>query len=243
MRCWPKILTKIHGWTVVNQVPNIESTHYDYVVCCMKNLQDVKPSVADIIRPAVTPGKTAIVLIQNGLNIEKPIVEAFPTNPALSGVTFIGSHEPSPGVIEHTFKDIMLIGSFDNPNIDKAVSDAAARDFAMRYSAGGKTDCTYVEDANRSRWEKLLYNGTLNPICAIMRTDTSSLRLSNSIEGLVRPAMEEIRAAASAKGYDLPQSAVRKMIDIDPIDLFFKPSMCVDAIKVQDLTPKIRKSS
>ena len=221
---------------MVNNVPSVQDStesHYDYVVCCMKNIQDIKPSITDIIRQAITLGKTAIVLVQNGLNIEKPIVEAFPTNPVLSGVTFIGSHEPSPGVIEHTFKDIMLIGSFDNPNIDQTTGQAAAQDFATRYSAGRRTDCTYVEDANRSRWEKLLYNGTLNPICAVMRTDTSSLRLSNSIEGLVRPAMEEIRAAATAKGYELPQSAVQKMIDIDSMDLFFKPSMCVDAIKVR----------
>lgn len=220
---------------MVNSVPDVQSSpenHYDYIVCCMKSIQDIKPSIADIVQPAVTPGKTAIILIQNGLNIEKPIVQAFPSNPVISGVTFIGSHEPSPGVIEHSFRDIMLIGAFDHPNIDKAVSQTAARDFAARYSAGGKTDCTYVEDANRSRWEKLIYNGTLNPVCAIMRTDTSSLRLSDSIEGLVRPAMEEIRATAKAKGYEMPLSVVDKMINIDPEDLFFKPSMCVDAEKV-----------
>jgi len=220
----------------VDSVPSVQPEgvdHFDYVVCCTKHLQDAEPSLPDIIRPAITPCKTAIALIQNGLNIEKPLIEAFPSNPILSGVTFIGSHEPSPGVISHTFRDIMLIGAFSNPSIPTETAEAAAQDFATRYGAGGKTDCMYVADANRSRWEKLVYNATLNPICAIMRTDTSSLRLSDSIEGLVRPAMKEIRAAAKAKGYDLPQSVVQKMIDIDPIDLFFKPSMCVDAFNVR----------
>jgi ketopantoate reductase len=42
---------------------------YKYIICTTKNVADVKPSVADIIKPAVTPGYTIIVLLQNGLNI------------------------------------------------------------------------------------------------------------------------------------------------------------------------------
>lgn len=204
---------------------------FDYVVCCTKNIPDLKPTVADIIAPAITPSHTSIVLIQNGLNIEKPILSAFPTNPIISGVTFMGSHEPSPGTIEHTFADNILIGAFDNPNIDHSTSTSAAKDFATRYGAGGKTDCQYTSDANFSRWEKLVYNATMNPLCAILRTDTSRIRLSNSVDELVRPAMEEVRAAALAKGHALPETVVQRMIDMDPIDLFFQPSMCVDALK------------
>ena len=48
-----------------------------------KSLPDVY-SVPDIIAPAITKGKTTIVLIQNGLGVEDPIVERFPDNPIVS---------------------------------------------------------------------------------------------------------------------------------------------------------------
>lgn len=55
-----------------------------------------------MIAPAITPGRTAIVLLQNGLNIERPIVDAFPTNPVLSGITVIGATESPKGTVKHT---------------------------------------------------------------------------------------------------------------------------------------------
>ncbi|OQO05426.1 hypothetical protein B0A48_09194 [Cryoendolithus antarcticus] len=226
----------LNGWRpheVVDQVPAIGfgKPGFDTVVCCTKNIQDSTPSIEELIRPAVTPGYTTVVLIQNGLNIELPLVAQFPQNVILSGVSFMGSHEPEPGIIEHDFEDKLVVGAFRNPGTSAALSNARARDFVGHYSAGGKTVCEYTADANRSRWEKLVYNATMNPICAILRTDTATLRLSDSIENLVRPAMEEIRAAASANGYNLDASIAQRMIDMDPMEIFFKPSMCMDALK------------
>jgi hypothetical protein len=44
-----------------------------YIICTTKNIPDVPPSLGDLIKPAVTPGHSIIVLIQNGLNMEKPL--------------------------------------------------------------------------------------------------------------------------------------------------------------------------
>lgn len=59
---------------------------YDFILVTTKNVADVPPTVSDLIAPAVTPGKTAIVLSQNGLNIEKPVVARFPNNPIISSL-------------------------------------------------------------------------------------------------------------------------------------------------------------
>lgn len=88
---------------------------FDYIIVATKNVADVPPSVAEIIAPAVANPMTAIVLIQNGLNIEKPLVEAFPDNPILSGITFMGAKEKPAGYIKHTNKDISLIVSSPKP--------------------------------------------------------------------------------------------------------------------------------
>jgi 2-dehydropantoate 2-reductase len=187
----------------------------------------------DLIRPAVTPGYSIIVLIQNGLNIEKPLLEAFPSNIVLSGVSVCGSHEVEHGHIVHDFPDELYIGAFDNPSLKAEVQEQAAKDFVQAYSAAGKTKCSFKPDVAWTRWRKLLYNACLNPICAITDLDTGRIRLApGAVDDLVRPAMEEIRMVAKALGHDLSADLIDFMITIDPIDMYNPPSMQEDVRKV-----------
>jgi len=83
------------------------------------------------------------------------------------------------------------------------------------------------------RWRKLVYNACLNPICAITGLDTGRLRLADGVvEGLVRPVMREIVAAAKAKGVELGDEVVEFMIEVDPLELYLSPSMLADVRKV-----------
>ena len=221
----------------MNAIPNQTEKQFDYVVLTTKNLADHKPSAADLIEPAVVPGKTVIVLIQNGLNIEFPFFAKFPDNICLSGVSLIGSHETDPAVIEHEDPDRLVIGAFRNPGLPQEKEDLAAHDFIKMYSAGGKTVCSFTADVPFHRWQKLVYNACLNPICAITGLDTGRIRLADDTVGeLLRPAMEEIVAAAKASGVILPSGVVDRMINIDPLTLYLRPSMLEDVRKVRDNT-------
>ena len=233
----------ISGWRptkIVNNVPNVSKEAlqpYDYLVCTTKNIPDNPPTLCELIGPAVTPGHTIIVLIQNGLNIEKPVFAAFPQNIVLSGISMIGSHEWSHGIIEHDDSDLLDIGPFRNPLLDTAREQAAAEAFVRMYSAGGKTACNYKPDVGWGRWRKLIYNACLNPICAITGLDTGRIRLADgAVANLVKPAMEEIRAAAKATGHDLPEDIADTMINIDPLTMYLPPSMLGDMKKVSMLS-------
>ncbi|CAD0015981.1 unnamed protein product [Aureobasidium pullulans] len=226
----------LSGWRpsrLTQSVPTADEQRFDYIVCTTKNIPDSSTKVVDLIAPAVIPGHTVVVLVQNGLNIEKPIFERFPQNIVLSGVSMIGSTETSHGVIKHLDPDELLIGAFHNPNLDMEVQHAAAREFIEIYSAGGKTQCEFVPNVPFSRWRKLVYNACLNSTCAITGLDTGRLRIAGSpIKALVRPAMEEIKLAANASGVTLPDDVAEKMMDIlEPISDFFAPSMLVDVRK------------
>ncbi|CAG8976505.1 hypothetical protein HYALB_00006002 [Hymenoscyphus albidus] len=62
--------------------------------------------------------------------------------------------------------------------------------------------------------------------------DTSSTRMAGfPIEGVVGPLMEEVVGVARAAGHELPGGIVEDMIDCDPWDTFFKPSMQQDIEK------------
>jgi 2-dehydropantoate 2-reductase len=233
------VLTVPSQRTVMNRIPNISNAAqppFDYIVCTTKNCPDIKPTLPTIISSAVTPGHSIIVLIQNGLNIEKPFFEAFPENIVLSGVSMIDSHEAEPGHIIHEEPDILYVGPFHNPNLELDLEKMASEAFIKIYAAAGKTQCRPCEDVPLARWRKLVFNACLNPICAITGLDDARVRLvEGAVEGLLRPVMTEIVAIAKALGHVLPEDVIDTMINLDPMDLYLKPSMQCDIEKVKSL--------
>jgi ketopantoate reductase len=222
---------------VVNTVPDVSKDDlppFDYIVTTTKNCPDISPTLQELIRPAVTPHRTTIVMIQNGLNIEQAMFEAFPTNVVLSGVSMIDSHEGQLGEILHEDKDLLHLGAFQNPALgDHQHEIAMAHKFIQIYGAGGKTDVRFSENVPWARWRKLVFNAVLNPLCAITGMDDARIRLTNSlVDGLVKPAMKEIVDTAAKLGHILPEDIIDTMIYLDPIDLYLKPSMQCDIEKV-----------
>jgi ketopantoate reductase len=89
----------------------------------------------------------------------------------------------------------------------------------------------------------LIFNAALNPICAITGLDDGRIRLApGGVEGLVKPAMQEIYETAKELGYLLPDDIIDTMLNMDPLDLYLKPSMQVDIEKVcESLTRELEK--
>ncbi|KAL1852628.1 hypothetical protein Plec18167_007722 [Paecilomyces lecythidis] len=240
---------KVEGWRpteIRTTIPDIktdkDSQPYDFIIVTTKNTPDIPPSLPSLIAPAVTPGHTSIMLLQNGLNIEKPFFAAFPENPILSGVSLIGATETAPGKVLHDDRDRMIVGAFPRPISSSTSSSppeptpkdhASASHFVDIYSASGNVVCDLTQNVGLVRWRKLVYNASYNSICAITGLDTTRMRFAGEpLRQLIRPAMWEIIATARAAGYALPQEEeiVETMVDVDPWS-FFKPSMLQDVEK------------
>ncbi|KAH7014115.1 ketopantoate reductase PanE/ApbA-domain-containing protein [Microdochium trichocladiopsis] len=241
---------EIHAWKprggILAHIDRTGSIKFDYVICSTKNIPDGPgPTVAQLVKPYVTPGHTAIVLIQNGINIETPLIAAFPHNAVLSGISLIGVIEPEPGHIVHNDADKLMVGYFPNPGLpDHATQEKAARDFIRLYSASAKVEASYDADVPWTRWRKLLYNAVYNPLSALTDSDTSRLRLSarqdqrdpsqshNVLDHLILPAMREIQAAARAvHQVELPDALLESVVEADSIAEFLLPSMQQDVQK------------
>jgi len=232
----------IKGWRpshLLNTVPDAQDTNtpaYDYIIAATKNIPDVKPTVVDIISPAVTPGETTILLLQNGLNIEKPILAKFPTNTVLSGVSLIGATETEHGVIRHDDTDDCKLGPFPNPHsstTQSSTAETSARTFLKAYNASAKATWTHDPNVPLTRWRKLLYNASFNPVAALTGLDTARMRMSEFIiDDLILPLMREIKAVAKAAGSELlPEDVEQSIVRADPTDTAFVPSMGQDAAK------------
>lgn len=194
----------------------------------MKNLPDVY-SIPDIIRPVVTPVATSIVLVQNGIAIEQPFLDAFPKNTLLSGVAMIGCELNGRDVL-HNDPDILYIAPFVNPQLPEADQHDACRKFAKMYESGG-AQCHIAEDIVWNRWRKLVWNASFNTVCALTNLDSGRVQDAGCIDTLIRPAMAEIVAIAKAANYTLPPDIVDQMVAYTPKEVYAKPSMQVDAIR------------
>jgi ketopantoate reductase len=177
---------------VRNTIPNILEENlppYDYILLATKNIPDVPPTVVDLVTPALPKSNThtTLILLQNGLNIQKPFLESHPATPVLSGVSLIGTAELTPGQIVHDEPDKLFIGAFTNPNLPSNIGEEKPKEFVEMYGAAGKTQVFYSPNVLYDRWKKLVYNACLNPICAIAGLDTGRIRCAGgALDGLVR---------------------------------------------------------
>jgi 2-dehydropantoate 2-reductase len=178
-----------------------KDTVYDYVLVTTKCFPGSKPSLADLIRPALIgrPG-TPIALIQNGIEIEKEIADEFPENPILSGVVYLPTTQISPGVIDYPeMLNLLEVGTYP-ANAPDRHKDAANMLAYLMVQGGG--EASSYEDVQRARWTKLLVNASWNPICALsMSTDGDFLLTSEPFaHELVWGIMMEIVALATKLG-------------------------------------------
>lgn len=221
---------EVKGWKPANIFPSVEAAkhiEYDFVVVSTKSLPDlVKPE--ELVEPVITPGKTSVVLMQNGFDLGRPFFTKYPNNVIISGVSHIGSHNHH-GVINQTQQDKTFIGYFESPNLSKDVQEAKTKEFISIYS-NDKNNCNYHESAKWMRYKKLVYNATLNTVCALTGVDTGRLDLAGGLEAVSIPAMREVIAVAKEDGCELPDDVINTVIHSDDGD-WFQPSMLVDVKK------------
>ncbi|KAK2746155.1 hypothetical protein FQN55_005784 [Onygenales sp. PD_40] len=219
--------------STVTEAVEAETEPFDYIVVTTKQLPDIF-SIPDIIRPAVTPGLTTVVLIQNGLDIELPIIEAFPTNTVMSSISMIGSRTEGENGIFQLGPDIQTIGPHFHDGLDRAVQLQKARQFVEIYTAGSKgagakdAEMTFSEDMPVARWQKLLWNSTFNTLCTLMDMNVGELQSSGGRETLLIPAMWEIYAIAKAAGHPPPEEMIQIYAYRLPNDCPYRPSMLLD---------------
>ncbi|KAJ5278841.1 Ketopantoate reductase ApbA/PanE [Penicillium angulare] len=224
---------KLSGWRpsqIINAVPEADTNDpFDFLVVSMKTVPEIS-NISKIIAQSITPGHTTIVLMQNGMYLEPPFIEAFPTNVVLSGASYIGAHERNAHII-HDDPDHFHIGAFHNPRLDVQHEKERLEAFTTAYNGSKAVNAVPVDDIMLYRWRKIIWNGTYNPICAITQLDNAAVRRCGGEYSLIRPAMAEMAAIAKADGYDLGENIVDEMVNKTPIELCFRPSMLVDIDK------------
>ncbi|EJS44415.1 YDL144C [Saccharomyces arboricola H-6] len=246
---------QLEGWrphniyrTVEDAAAEANERGYDYVVVTTKNIIDgpADSRLPNIIRPVLEKNKklhgsqltTHILLVQNGIDIEKDILQEFPKDEyqytVLSGIQLIGSTKIGTAHISQVSQDYLTCGAFD-PQDTAAVQ--AANEFVKMYSNEGHNFVEFDPRVRYSRWKKLVYNAAINTSTALVGLDVPRClefgvdKKSTEVE-VFRPAMEEIIAIAASEGITIEEKFITTFTEITR-NKVFKPSMCVDRDKGQ----------
>ncbi|ONH77332.1 putative 2-dehydropantoate 2-reductase [Pichia kudriavzevii] len=217
-----------HVYKDVKEAYN-EQGPFDYIVITTKNIPDVNP-VEKMIEGAYSKD-TPIVLLENGIGIERSMFRAYPDATVISGVTMISSTLFHGKIVKHVGVDSVSFGPFINPNLDRDLQIAKAKKFAKLYY-NQHNGAKYDEDVKFIRWKKLVYNAAINTTCAITNVDCGRLELFGGMDKIVRPAMKEVIAIAKADGVTLPEGIDEAMIRSDDGE-YYPPSMLIDVRKNQ----------
>ena len=173
----------------------------DYILLCTKVIKTLNR--IKLIKSAVKP-KTAIVFIQNGIEIEQELRDAFPNNELISGLAFICSNRIAPGKIAHLAYGRLTLG-----NVPDGVSHKT-QTLSKAFIQSG-IDCQTTDNIITARWQKCIWNAPFNPLSVLSNgLDTSSILKHQ--EDLVRNIMQEVFTIAAITGHPLPSDIIASNI-------------------------------
>lgn len=189
----------------------------DYVLLCTKVIPSI--SRAELVRPWVSPG-TAIVFIQNGVDIEEEMLAAFPSNEVISGLAFICSNRAQSGDIQHLAYGRLVLG-----NLPTGSSRKTEQLCALFNNAG--IDCAASTSIVTERWKKCIWNAPFNPL-SVLSGGLPTLDILQNQEATVRRIMQDVFNIAAAAGHALPETIIDANIEHTYAMPPYKTSMLLD---------------
>ena len=181
---------------------------WDYVIVATKALPDVSDD-STLLDGLVSPA-TAILLVQNGLGIEKPYANRFPQNLVISGVTIASCVQPQPGAVKHNRWTRLTIGPYLPPSNSQGSPFTGPRPLQQVHETtakhkteqlvhwlqqGGIKDAEACEHAamQLTRWHKIAINAAMNPTSVLSGGTTNVVMTHNpEIERHLRGIMNEV---------------------------------------------------
>ncbi len=188
---------------------------------CDVVLIGLKTTANDRLPRLVTPlagPDTAFVILQNGLGNEAQLAAALGPERIFGGLCFVCLNRVAPGVIRHTAYGFVVLGEHQRTPGPRAQA-------LIRLFERAAIPCRLTDNLEQARWEKLIWNIPFNGLgvagaagydaLARGRLEanqrlgpclTTDILLGDSKwEALVRELMNEVIAAARARGFPVKE--------------------------------------
>lgn len=185
----------------------------DYVIVAVKATANA--AVTPLIQKILTSSGT-VLLIQNGINCEPEYALGLgPNQSVVGGLAMIAAERTAPNIVEHYALGALTVGSYADNYVTAPDSKQPHELARLLIEAGVPTHI--APNLLSARWQKLLWNGSFNPISVLADMNTYEMTQDPHIASLVRRVMNEYLQAAQADGCD-------GLTDVD-CDMMFQSSV------------------
>lgn len=208
---------------------------FDFVIVSTKSLGTTAVSG---LEKFIDPSKTLLLLFQNGIGVEQPYLEAYPGIAIGSAVVRVAASMNGPTEAVHMKGGMAIVLGLvhTEPGKGQFFQDQLA--LLKDISAEAGVDSSISTNITKSRWEKMLWNGTFNTLCSVVNLSTGEL-FSAGMEPLARKVMLEIwTVGRTIVGDEWPSEAhVDSLIDYTKKNVpdGFLPSTLQDVRKGNDI--------
>ncbi len=175
-----------------------EFAPYDLILFCVKGYDT--DAAAKLIQGCLKPGG-AILTLQNGVENEARLAAIFGADGVMGGNARVGVEMVAPGKIVHLSTGHIDFGELDGRETDRA---RAIADAFRRARILGQLSA----DIKTLRWDKLIWNGSLNTVATLTRRRVGELLDDAESMRLLRTLMKEIVAVGRAEGAKLNEGRI-----------------------------------
>lgn len=192
----------------------------DLLLLCVKAYDTI--DALRVIGPMIEDD-TMILSLQNGIDNNAKLIEAYDASRVLGGTTYIESSIASPGVIAHSGRPGRII--FGELNGEKT---ARAEKVLQIFLKSG-IDTELSTQIEKELWQKFLFICGVHGVTTLPRASLGLVLAFPETRELLIGVMREAEALARAKGIDLPEDAVEKAVELsETYTRNFKCSMLRD---------------
>lgn len=179
--------------------------------------------VVAVVGNALDEDGVAIPLL-NGVDSERVLADAIGAQHVIGGIAQIASAIAEPGVIDVRLSGRMVLAPLRADQMERV--DRLARVF----SKAGFV-CSAKPDLKRVLWNKLLWNGPFNAVCALARLPAGEVLDVPELEAMVRQAMHEVSSVAATEGVTIDADTIDRTIEVTRAKLRgSRPSMLQDVL-------------
>lgn len=192
----------------------------ELILFCVKS-PDTRTTAEQI--KALGNDKAVILTLQNGVDNEEILSEIFGEDRVLSAATYISSHVERPGVIKQDGVVKLIIGALHEASVPTCqhISDVFNE---------AKIDTSTNDAIMESKWKKVLWNATFNPLAALSQATVGEILDDEELRATAENVCREVMGVANKNGISLGD----KMFDVTFAKAEFarehKPSMLQDRL-------------
>ena len=180
--------------------------------------------------PELLPGPTrdggAVLVLQNGLNVEADAAAIVGSDRVMGGCCFLCSNKIGPGHIHHLDFGRIVFGEFDQTT--PGISDRA-RSICEDLVAAG-IDAHASDDLHMVRWRKLMWNIPFNGLSVALNATTKDIVDHTESAALADAIIREVHTAAVACGAKVPEEMISKTMETTRKMVPYDSSMRLDYI-------------